>query len=184
MDEEGLYHVFADYGPIADLSVIRDKVSNMHKGCALVTYCDKEGADRAREGLHGKIYLEGSKKAVQIRDAIQEDANKLFIGMISRQVNEDQLKAVFAPYGEIKEIHVIRSTEGASKGCAFLKYVSRDSAEYAIQTLHDKVVMEGANRPLIVKFAEQGAHKEKVSSFCLRENGRAVERESCRAGEL
>ena len=80
------------------------------------------------------MYLSGSKKAVQIRDAIQEDANKLFVGMISRHVNEEQLKAVFAPYGEIKEIHVIRSTEGASKGCAFLKFVSRESAEYAIAT--------------------------------------------------
>ena len=48
MDEEGLYHVFADFGPIADLTIIRDKVSNMHKGCALVTYCDEESADRAR----------------------------------------------------------------------------------------------------------------------------------------
>jgi len=49
---------------------------------------------------------------------------------------------------------MIRNSDGSSKCAAFLRYVGRDAAIQAIEMLHNNLVMEGAARPLIVKFAD------------------------------
>ena len=74
--------------------------------------------------------------------------------MLSRKAGEDEVRELFAPFGEIREIYMIRNADGSSKCASFLRYVGRDSAIQAIEGLHNNLVMEGAARPLIVKFAD------------------------------
>jgi CUG-BP- and ETR3-like factor len=80
--------------------------------------------------------------------------NKLFIGMLSRKAGEAEVRELFAPFGEIREIYMIRNSDGSSKCAAFLRYGKRESATQAIESLNNNFVMEGATRPLIVKFAD------------------------------
>ena len=49
-----------------------------------------------------------------------EQENKLFVGMAPKSANEDEIRAVFAPYGTLREIHVIRNQDGTNKGCCLL----------------------------------------------------------------
>ena len=86
--------------------------------------------------------------------ALSVPENKLFIGMLSRKAGEEEVQELFAPFGEIREIYMIRNADGSSKCAAFLRYVGRDSAIQAIESLNNNLVMEGAARPLIVKFAD------------------------------
>ena len=83
-----------------------------------------------------------------------EQENKLFVGMAPKSANEDEIRAVFAPYGTLREIHVIRNQDGTNKGCAFVKYTTRQSALDAIDALHEQYTMPGGPRPLVVKFAD------------------------------
>lgn len=83
-----------------------------------------------------------------------EQENKLFVGMAPKSANEDEIRAVFAPYGTLREIHVIRNQDGTNKGCAFVKYTTRQSALDAIEALHEQYTMQGGPRPLVVKFAD------------------------------
>lgn len=83
-----------------------------------------------------------------------EQENKLFVGMAPKSANEDEIRAVFAPYGTLREIHVIRNQDGTNKGCAFVKYTTRQSALDAIDALHEQYTMQGGPRPLVVKFAD------------------------------
>jgi CUG-BP- and ETR3-like factor len=80
--------------------------------------------------------------------------NKLFIGMLSRKAGEAEVQELFAPFGEIREVYMIRNADGSSKCAAFLRYVYQESAIQAIESLHNNLVMEGSARPLIVKFAD------------------------------
>jgi len=172
LSEEDIFPTFVEYGPIKDLMIIRDKLTSQHRGCAFVTFWSSISATKAQEELHDKYHFPGARKAVQIKPAsssteqtLAEQENKLFIGMTSRNAEEDHLRELFTPFGEIREIYIIRNADGTNKGCAFLKFTQREFALAAIEALHEKYQMEGATRPLIVKFADSRGprrHTQKV----------------------
>ena len=51
-----------------------------------------------------------------------ERENKLFVGMLPKILNEQDVIDIFSCYGELKEAHLMRNQEGSSKGCAFVKF--------------------------------------------------------------
>lgn len=155
MNEEDIFPTFDSFGPLKDVSIIRDKHTQLHRGCAFVTYYSASDAEQAQEALHGKHVFPGARRPAQVKPAEPSvPENKLFIGMLSRKAGEDEVRELFAPFGEIREIYMIRNADGSSKCAAFLRYIGRDSAIQAIENLHNNLVMEGAARPLIVKFAD------------------------------
>lgn len=124
-----------------------------------------ESAFRAIEQLHDKIKLGNAVNPLQVRiaECQVERENKLFIGMLPKTVDEEQLHDMFVKFGDLREVHIIRGPEGSSKGCAFVKYVDRDAAMIAIQEMHNRIP-EGSTRPLVVKFADVKRHGKKVDS--------------------
>lgn len=48
---------------------------------------------------------------VRPADVHTERENKLFIGMLPKTVDEGMIETLFAQFGKIKEIHVIRTPE-------------------------------------------------------------------------
>lgn len=156
MNEEEIFPTFDAFGPLKDVAIIRDKHTGLHRGCAFVTYWSSTDAERARESLHDKYMFPGAKRATQVKPAEPSvvPENKLFIGMLSRKAGEQEVRDLFSPFGEIREVHMIRNADGSSKCAAFLRYVDRESAAHAIEQLNGNSVMEGAARPLIVKFAD------------------------------
>ena len=63
--------------------------------------------------------------------------NKLFIGMLPKNFSEETVFGLFSQYGTLKEVHIIRGPDGASKGCAFIKYMDRESAYIAIDDMNE-----------------------------------------------
>ena len=57
MDETSLVEMFGEYGTLLDLTVIRDRVTNMHKGCAFVVFADRSSAQHCVDCLHEKVKL-------------------------------------------------------------------------------------------------------------------------------
>jgi RNA recognition motif-containing protein len=90
---------------------------------------------------------------------MHHDESKLFIGMLSKTAGEEEVRALFSPFGEIREIHMIRGVDGTSKCAAFLKYMSPDSAVRAIEEMNNSQQMEGSSRPMIVKYADSKQQK-------------------------
>jgi len=86
--------------------------------------------------------------------------NKLFVGMLPRKAEEEDVREMFSHFGEIREIYMIRNPDGSSKCAAFLKFANRESAVQAIEQLNGVEVMEGAQRPLIVKFADNKQQRQ------------------------
>ncbi len=83
-----------------------------------------------------------------------QQRTKLFVGMAPKSAYEEDYRAVFAPFGTPIDIYVIRDRNGFSKGCAFVRYESAKSASDAIEALHDKHIMPGGFRTLVVTIAD------------------------------
>ena len=82
-------------------------------------------------------------------------AAKLFVGQVPAVCTEDMLRPLFAPYGELIEIKVMRdATSGRSKGCAWVRYTQRSMAQNAIDALNDKHTIPPQTNTLQVRFAE------------------------------
>lgn len=86
--------------------------------------------------------------------ATNTDPCKLFVGQIPSTVAEGKLREVFSPFGEIKEIVLLKDKfTGAPRGCGFVSFASKDAAQSAIENLNNKVTLPGAKRELIVSIA-------------------------------
>jgi RNA recognition motif-containing protein len=60
--------------------------------------------------------------------------NKLYVGNFPYSVDEDQLRGLFSPYGEIEELALIMDREtGRSKGFAFITFETQQAAESALE---------------------------------------------------
>ena len=61
--------------------------------------------------------------------------------MLSKTASEEDIKAMFEPYGKIEEVTVLRDREGVSRGCAFIKFFNRQQAQAAINKMHGSQIM-------------------------------------------
>ncbi|NXE46136.1 CELF3 protein, partial [Casuarius casuarius] len=126
-------------------------------GCAFLTYCARDSALKAQSALHEQKTLPGMNRPIQVKPADSEgrgEDRKLFVGMLGKQQSEDDIRRLFEPFGHIEECTILRGPDGASKGCAFVKYGSHGEAQAAIGGLHGSQTMPGASSSLVVKFAD------------------------------
>mmetsp|Transcript_2353 Transcript_2353/g.6407 ORF Transcript_2353/g.6407 Transcript_2353/m.6407 type:complete len:442 (-) Transcript_2353:459-1784(-) len=79
---------------------------------------------------------------------------KLFVGMVPFSSSEADIEAVFAPFGQLMEVFLMREKDGKSKGCAFVRYYSQHAANMACATLNGTMALPGCARTLVVKYAD------------------------------
>ncbi|XP_060080209.1 CUGBP Elav-like family member 2 isoform X6 [Ylistrum balloti] len=163
MDESDLKKMFEEFGPVFQLNVLRDKGTGQSKGCCFVTFFTRKAALDAQNALHNIKTMAGMHHPIQMKPADSEKRNeerKLFVGMVSKKCTENDVRMMFAPFGTIEDCTVLRDQNGQSKGCAFVTYANRQSAQNAIKSTHHSQTMEGCTSPVVVKFADTQKEKE------------------------
>ncbi|XP_077376464.1 CUGBP Elav-like family member 1 isoform X1 [Festucalex cinctus] len=165
--EEQLRELFEPYGAVYEINVLRDRSQTppQSKGCCFITYYTRKSALEAQNALHNMKILPGMHHPIQMKPADSEKNNavedrKLFIGMISKKCNENDMRLMFSPYGQIEECRILRGPDGLSRGCAFVTFTARQMAQAAIKSMHQSQTMEGCSSPIVVKFADTQKDKE------------------------
>ena len=81
----------------------------------------------------------------------QQQNQKLFVGNLNFDANEDQVRELFSTYGGVEEVKVIMDRfSGRSRGFAFVKMDSADSAGKAKEALNGQPFQ---GKPLVIDLA-------------------------------
>ncbi|XP_026065679.1 CUGBP Elav-like family member 2 isoform X10 [Carassius auratus] len=165
--EKELKELFEPYGAVYQINILRDRSQNppQSKGCCFVTFYTRKAALEAQNALHNIKTLTGMHHPIQMKPADSEKSNavedrKLFIGMVSKKCNENDIRIMFSPLGQIEECRILRGPDGLSRGCAFVTFSTRAMAQNAIKAMHQSQTMEGCSSPMVVKFADTQKDKE------------------------
>uniref|UniRef100_A0A6I8RXL0 CUGBP Elav-like family member 1 n=1 Tax=Xenopus tropicalis TaxID=8364 RepID=A0A6I8RXL0_XENTR len=165
--EKELRELFEQYGAVYEINVLRDRSQNppQSKGCCFITFYTRKAALEAQNALHNMKVLPGMHHPIQMKPADSEKNNavedrKLFVGMVSKKCNENDIRAMFSQFGQIEESRILRGPDGMSRGCAFVTFTTRSMAQMAIKAMHQAQTMEGCSSPIVVKFADTQKDKE------------------------
>uniref|UniRef100_A0A8B9HMQ1 Cugbp, Elav-like family member 2 n=1 Tax=Astyanax mexicanus TaxID=7994 RepID=A0A8B9HMQ1_ASTMX len=165
--EKELKELFEPYGAVYQINILRDRSQNppQSKGCCFVTFYTRKAALEAQNALHNIKTLTGMHHPIQMKPADSEKSNavedrKLFIGMVSKKCNENDIRVMFSAFGQIEECRILRGPDGLSRGCAFVTFSTRAMAQNAIKAMHQSQTMEGCSSPMVVKFADTQKDKE------------------------
>lgn len=70
-------------------------------------------------------------------------AKELYVGNLSYETNEEDLRRIFAVAGKVTSVHIITDpVTGASKGCAYVRMASIEETMEAINSLDEALVAD------------------------------------------
>jgi RNA recognition motif-containing protein len=72
------------------------------------------------------------------------------VGNLDYTTSDQELKDLFAAYGEVESVKIIKTAEGKARGFAFVEMAAEESAENAAKSLNQSTFK---NRTLIVNEA-------------------------------
>lgn len=137
-----LKKLFESVGPTLNAVVVRDRITKESKCFGFVTYETPGDAERAVEVLNGRLIQD---KCIRVGIAIPQQelghTGKLYVAGFPAYWNDNELMAIFKPYGRILSSRVlIDPTTGLSKCSGFVNFESFHCAEEAARELQGKEV--------------------------------------------
>jgi len=161
--DQQLRELFSPYGNIQEIQFMKDKMTQQPKGCAFVVMSTETEANLVVETLHEKMTLPGAKRSMIVnKHASKNDKGdtKVYVGMLSRQTTEDEVRELFSPYGQIKEIFMMKDkASGQSKGNCFVKFINKSDASRAISALNESFKDKDSPAMIQVRFAHSPEEK-------------------------
>ncbi len=94
---------------------------------------------------------------------------KIYVGNLSYNMNEEELRAEFTPFGKVESVSIITDRyTGRPKGFAFIEMPEVAEGQAAITALNGKIVKE---RPLNVSAARPRTEERGSGSYRDRRGG-------------
>ena len=158
VDEELLWELFVQCGPLASISLPRDRVTSCHQGYAFVEYKTTDDADYAIRilnmvRLYGKpIRCNKSANLDKVSRTAEMGAN-LFVGGLSPEIDEPYLADTFSAFGPVVFTKITRDPEtAASKGYGFVTFDTFTAADAAITAMNGQYL---GNKVISVSYAQK-----------------------------
>jgi len=161
--QNDLHNMCKSFGKIISckLEVSADGSS---RGYGYVQFDNKENAEKAIGELnksthHGKEILAIVHSKKNDREESGEHFTNLFVKNIPTNFTDDQLKKIFAEFGEITSCKV----KGEGSDVGFVMFKTHDQAQAAIDGLNQKTEVNGKTL-FVSKFISQGENKQQSSN--------------------
>jgi len=152
--ESVLWELFVQAGPVVNVHMPKDRVTQAHQGYGFVEFLSEEDADYAIK-IMNMIKLYGKPIRVNKASAHQKNLDvgaNLFIGNLDPEVDEKLLYDTFSAFGVILQTpKIMRDIEsGNSKGYAFINFANFDGSDTALEAMNGQYL---CNRPITVSYA-------------------------------
>jgi len=153
IDEEIVYELMVQCGPVANVHLPRDKITNTHQGFGFVEFKNEEDADYSIKILN-MIRLFGKpircNKSSQDKKTNEVGAN-LFIGNLEPECDEKMLYDTFSSFGVLLFAKIMRDPDtGASRGFGFISFDTFEASDAALGSMNGQFI---CNRPISVSYA-------------------------------
>ncbi|CAF1088431.1 unnamed protein product [Didymodactylos carnosus] len=152
--ESILWELFVQAGPVVNVHIPKDRVTQGHQGYGFVEFLSEEDADYAIK-IMNMIKLYGKPIRVNKASAHQKNLDvgaNLFIGNLDPEVDEKLLYDTFSAFGVILQTpKIMREIDsGNSKGYAFINFANFDGSDTALEAMNGQYL---CNRPITVSYA-------------------------------
>lgn len=169
MSEDELMEVFAKYGSISSLKVMKGD-DEKNKGFGFVSFEDPEAAEAACDELNGSelqgktIFVGRAQKKAERQMELkkkfemmkQERMSRyqgvnLYVKNLDDTIDDERLRQEFTPFGTITSAKVM-TEEGRSKGFGFVCFSSPEEATKAVTEMNGRIIVA---KPLYVALAQR-----------------------------
>ncbi|KAF4120512.1 splicing factor 3B subunit 4 [Geosmithia morbida] len=141
-----VYEIMLQMGPIHNIHMPRDRVTQSHQGFGFVEFRSPPDAEYAANVMNGvKLYGKSLRvnKASADKQRTSDVGAELFVGNLDPLVDERILYDTFSRFGPLLSLpKVARGDDGASsKGFAFVSFADFESSDAAIANLHGQYIL-------------------------------------------
>jgi len=154
-----LLAMFSPYGEILSARVIRERFSRRSKGFGFVKFTTDDAAEEAIRALNGEIACGKRIKVAFAKTRKSRAKANLFVSRFPSDWTSVALKRLFSSYGDIVECRVLRTLEGESKRCGFVRFSNEEDALQAILGLNSSI-LPGEKARLRVKVADRERYQQ------------------------
>lgn len=145
VDHKNLYDLFSVFGNILSCKVSTDE-NAISKGYGYIHYETAEAAQEAITKFNGYTIDDHTVEVVSFLKRNERASQNLWTNTYMKQFpkswDEERLKELVTPFGEVVSVVVQREADGSSKGFGFINFVEHESAAKAVEALNDKVIEE------------------------------------------
>ncbi|KHO01931.1 RNA splicing factor Pad-1 [Metarhizium album ARSEF 1941] len=166
-------------GPVNEAQIVKDRISGR---VGYVEFKDEETVQKALQ-LTGKplagipiiVKLTEAEKNRQARNAESTSGNpnsvpfhRLYVGNIHFNVTEQDLQAVFEPFGELEYVQLQKDDNGRSRGYGFVQFRDATQAREALEKMNG---FDLAGRPIRVGLGNDKFTPESTANLMHRFSG-------------
>ncbi|CAF0775561.1 unnamed protein product [Brachionus calyciflorus] len=154
VSETILWELFVQAGPVVNVHMPKDRITQNHQGYGFVEFMSEEDADYAIK-IMNMIKLYGKPIRVNKASAHQKSLDigaNLFIGNLDPEVDEKLLYDTFSAFGVILQVpKIMRENDtNSSKGFAFINFASFEASDAALEAMNGQYL---CNRPITISYA-------------------------------
>ncbi|RDA83308.1 hypothetical protein CP532_6558 [Ophiocordyceps camponoti-leonardi (nom. inval.)] len=140
-----IYEIMLQMGPIHNIHMPRDRVTQNHQGFGFVEFRGPQDAEYASQVMNGiKVWgkpLRVNKASADKQKGADVGA-ELFVGNLDHMVDEKILYDTFTRFGPLLSLpKVARDDNAASKGFGFVSFADFESSDSAIANLNGQYIL-------------------------------------------